>query len=193
MSVLEVTVALVKTRSGRRDRSGVAGFTVTIETGQEAAKAQAGLGFKVLATGFMVKAEIVLEDPENPLESGIIINVQPPGKKLKSINWLSGGERDLSSIALLFSIFLVKPSPFCAFDEIDAELDEENTRKFISLTKEFSQSVQFILISHNPNTIANVDYLYGVSMEEKGVSKIVSLELRKENYDKYIKQENEKK
>ena len=139
------------------------------------------------------KAEIVLEDPENPLESGIIINVQPPGKKLKSINWLSGGERDLSSIALLFSIFLVKPSPFCAFDEIDAELDEENTRKFISLTKEFSQSVQFILISHNPNTIANVDYLYGVSMEEKGISKIVSLELRKENYDKYIKQENEKK
>jgi len=133
------------------------------------------------------RANLILEDPSKPLESGIIINVQPPGKKLKSISWLSGGERSLSAIGLMFSIFLVKPSPFCALDEIDAALDDENNRRFVKMMKEFAQNTQFIIISHNPNTISNVDYLYGVSMEDKGISKIISLELRKEKIQEYVK------
>lgn len=132
------------------------------------------------------RANLSLEDPAKPLESGIVINVQPPGKKLKSISWLSGGERSLSAIGLMFSIFLVKPSPFCALDEIDAALDEENNRRFIKMMREFAQNIQFIIISHNTTTISNVDYLYGVSMEEKGISKVVSLELRKEKIKEYI-------
>ncbi|MBN1898461.1 MAG: AAA family ATPase [Spirochaetes bacterium] len=133
------------------------------------------------------RANIELEEESSPLESGIIINVQPPGKKLKSISWLSGGERSLSAIGLMFSIFLVKPSPFGALDEIDAALDEENNRRFIKMMKEFAKNSQFLIISHNANTISHVDYLYGVSMEEKGVSKVVSLELRKEKIKEYIK------
>lgn len=132
------------------------------------------------------RANLSLENPSRPLESGIIINVQPPGKKLKSISWLSGGERSLSAIGLMFSIFLVKPSPFCALDEIDAALDDENNRRFVKMMKEFAQNTQFIIISHNPTTISNVDYLYGVSMEEKGISKVVSLELRKEKIKEYM-------
>lgn len=134
------------------------------------------------------KANLTLDDPNNPLESGIIINVQPPGKKLKSINWLSGGEHSLSAIGLMFAIFLVKPSPFCAMDEIDAALDAENNQRFTKMMKEFAKNTQFLLISHNPNTISNVDYLYGVSMEEKGVTKIVSLDLKRTKIEEYIEQ-----
>ncbi len=133
------------------------------------------------------KASIELTDKENILESGVEINVQPPGKKPKSIDWLSGGERTLSAIGLMFSIFIVKPSPFCVLDEIDAALDEENINKFLKLMQEFSNKTQFLIVSHNKMTIAACSYLYGVTMEDKGVSKIVSLDLRKTKIDDYIK------
>ncbi|MDD5066347.1 MAG: AAA family ATPase [bacterium] len=133
------------------------------------------------------KADLILVDPENILETGIEINAQPPGKKINSYAWLSGGERTLLAIGLLFAIFLVKPSPFCVLDEIDAALDEQNNIKFINIMKEFSKNTQFLIVSHNKQTIANTDYLYGVTMEEKGISKIISLELRKEKIDEFIK------
>ncbi len=132
-------------------------------------------------------ASISLTDPDNVLESGIEINVKPVGKKVAKIDLLSGGERTLCAIGLMFSIFLVKPSPFCVLDEIDAPLDEENNRKFLTLMREFSSKTQFIIVSHNRMTISSCDYLYGITMEEKGISKVVSLDLKKEKIDDYIK------
>lgn len=123
--------------------------------------------------------EIVLVDPENVLESGIDITVRPPGKKPKSINLLSGGERTMTAIALLFSTYMVKPSPFCFLDEIDAALDEENVSRFLKMLKQFSQKTQFIMITHNKKTMSIASSIYGITMEEPGVSKIVSVKLEK--------------
>ncbi|MBU1078066.1 MAG: AAA family ATPase, partial [Spirochaetes bacterium] len=133
------------------------------------------------------KADLILQDPKNVLESGIEINAQPPGKKINTYTWLSGGERSLLAVVLSFSIFLVKPSPFCVLDEIDAALDDQNNLKFLKLMREFAENTQFLIVSHNKQTIVNSDYLYGVTMEEKGISKVVSLELKKEKIDDYIK------
>ena len=132
-------------------------------------------------------ADLILLEPDNVLESGIEINAQPPGKKINSYDWLSGGERSLVAIGLMFSIFQVKPSPFCVLDEIDAALDELSNLKFLKLLKEFSKNTQFIIITHNKQTIVNCDYLYGITMEEKGISKMVSIELKKEKIDEYVK------
>jgi chromosome segregation protein len=123
------------------------------------------------------RAELHLENPDAPLESGIDVLAQPPGKKLENINLLSGGERSLTGVSLMFAIYMVKPSPFCLLDEIDAALDEENVGRMTNLLKEFSANSQFIVITHNKRTVAGADVLYGVTMEESGVSKLVAIRL----------------
>ena len=124
------------------------------------------------------KAELSLLNPEDTLNSGIDIVVQPPGKKLESIALLSGGERSLTAAALIFAIYMAKPSPFCFLDEIDAALDEENIRRFAEMLREFSENCQFVIISHNKRTISIADTLLGITMEETGVSKLISARLR---------------
>jgi chromosome segregation protein len=122
-------------------------------------------------------AAVELDDTDNVLECGIEIMLRPPGKKLKNINLLSGGERALTAIALLFATYMVKPSPFCFLDEIDAPLDEQNIGRFVRLLKEFSRGSQFIIVTHNKKTMSIGETLYGVTMEEPGVSKLVSLKM----------------
>lgn len=124
-------------------------------------------------------AAVELDDMDNVLECGIEIMIRPPGKKLKNINLLSGGERALTAIALLFATYMVKPSPFCFLDEIDAPLDEQNIGRFVRLLKEFSRGSQFIIVTHNKKTMSIGETLYGVTMEEPGVSKLVSLRMDK--------------
>lgn len=126
------------------------------------------------------KADLYLVDPEKPLESGIEIEAQPPGKRLQSLTLLSGGERALTAIALLFAILRVKPTPFCILDEIDATLDEANVHRFADLLSNFSRDTQFIVVTHRRGTMELADALYGVTMEEMGVSKLISLQLKKQ-------------
>ncbi|MCK4359701.1 MAG: chromosome segregation protein SMC [Candidatus Cloacimonetes bacterium] len=118
-----------------------------------------------------------LEDMSHPLDSKIEIFASPRGKKITNINLLSTGEKALTAIALMFSIYLVKPSPFCVLDEIDAPLDDANINRFLHLLNKFSENTQFIIITHNKRTVEAVDYLYGITMEESGISKIVSVNL----------------
>jgi chromosome segregation protein len=125
------------------------------------------------------KADLVLADEGDVLESGIDIVARPPGKQLQSISLLSGGEQTMTAVALMFSIYQVKPSPFCVLDELDAPLDESNINRFIRVLQRFIQSSQFIIITHNKRTIGMADALYGVTMQERGVSKIVSVKFHK--------------
>ncbi len=123
------------------------------------------------------EADIWLADDEDPLESPIEIHASPQGKKTQRIDLLSGGERALTALSLLFSIYLVKPSPFCVLDEVDAPLDENNIGRFIRLLDDFKHQTQFVVITHNPRTIEAADWIYGVTMEEPGVSTIVGVRL----------------
>ena len=109
------------------------------------------------------------------MESGIEIIAKPPGKQLQSITLLSGGEKTMTAVSLLFSIYMVKPSPFCVLDEMDAPLDESNINRFIKILDRFVGQSQFVVISHNKKTIARADALYGVTMEEHGVSRLVGV------------------
>ncbi len=126
------------------------------------------------------RGELRLTDPENVLTSGIDIFAQPPGKKLENIALLSGGERSLTAVGLLFATYLVKPSPFCILDEIDAALDEANVGRFVNLLMEFGERSQFIVITHNKKTVTGAGTLLGVTMEESGVSKLVTMRLESE-------------
>jgi chromosome segregation protein len=123
------------------------------------------------------EASLWLEDADDPLESAIEIHASPRGKKTQRIDLLSGGERALTALSLLFGIYLVKPSPFCVMDEVDAPLDESNIYRFIRLLQEFKDQTQFIVITHNARTIEAGDWIYGVTMEEPGVSRIVGVRL----------------
>ena len=124
------------------------------------------------------EARLSLIDETHPLESGIDIVVRPPGKKLQNMSLLSGGEKALTAVALLFALFKIRPSPFCLLDEVDAPLDEANIDRFLTVLRSFIDTTQFLIITHNRKTIAMGDSLYGVTMEEPGVSKIVSVKVR---------------
>ena len=129
------------------------------------------------------KADLILVDENNVLESGIDIVARPPGKQLQGISLLSGGEQTMTAVALLFSIYQVKPSPFCLLDELDAPLDESNINRFVRVLQRFLDHSQFIIITHNKRTIGMADVLYGVTMQEQGVSRIVSVKMSKESED----------
>lgn len=131
--------------------------------------------FQRLFGGGEARAE--LSDPEAPLESGIEIRVRPPGKHTQSVLLLSGGEKALAAVALLLALFRIRPAPFCLLDEVDAPLDDANVERLAELLREMSEGTQFLLITHNRRTMAHADVLYGVTMEEPGVSRIVSVRL----------------
>jgi chromosome segregation protein len=123
------------------------------------------------------RADLALLDENDPLNCGIEISAKPPGKQLQSVSLLSGGERSMVAVALLFAIYMVRPSPFCILDEVDAAMDEGNINRFIRVLDRFIEQSQFIIITHNKRTIAKADVLYGVTMEERGVSKLVGIKL----------------
>ena len=122
--------------------------------------------------------DLILINEEDPLESGIEIIAKPKGKRPKSLSQLSGGEKTLTATALLFALYLLKPAPFCIFDEVDAPLDDANIQKFNRIIKKFSEDSQFIIITHNKLTMAAVDVIYGVYMEETGVSNVSAVDFR---------------
>jgi len=124
------------------------------------------------------QARIYLLDEDDPLESGIEIEARPPGKKPQSISLLSGGEQAMTALALLFAIFRAKPSPFCILDEVDAPLDDANIGRFLSMLDDFTDQSQFVVITHNKQTMARGNALYGVTMQERGVSQIVSVRFK---------------
>ena len=126
------------------------------------------------------KAELVLEDENNILECGIDIKVQPTGKKLQNMMLLSGGEKALTAIALLFAILKINPAPFCILDEIEAALDDVNVYRFAEFLKKFSKTTQFLVITHRKGTMEAADTVYGITMEENGISKLLSIRLKAE-------------
>lgn len=126
------------------------------------------------------ESDLKLIDADDPLESGIEIVARPPGIRLKSVTLLSGGQRTMAAVALLFAIYLVKPSPFCVLDEIDAALDDANIGRFCEILEDFTEKSQFLIVTHNKRTIAHADTVFGVTMPEKGVSKLVSMRFHKE-------------
>ncbi len=127
------------------------------------------------------QCDLILENPENLAETGIDVIAKPKGKRPTSLTQLSGGERTLTATALLFAIYLIKPAPFCILDEVDAPLDDANVGKFTNMIRQFSDNSQFIIVTHNKMTMSTVDVIYGVTMQEPGVSKLVSVDFRNLN------------
>ena len=123
------------------------------------------------------EGELTILDEDNILESDIQITAKPPGKKMKNLNLLSGGEKALTAISILFAIILAKPTPFCILDEIEAPLDDANIFRFGEYLKELSEDTQFIAVTHRRGTMEAADYIYGVTMEQKAISKVISLDL----------------
>lgn len=165
IEILSVTLVELQEACARR-------FIQTFET---ISKNFAIFGPKLFGGG---KAELHLENPEKPLESGVEILVCPPGKKPKSIDLLSGGEKALCAIALVFSMFMVRPSPICVLDEVDAPLDEANVHRFVAFIKEMSARTQFLMITHNKASMAAADTLVGVTMPQPGASKVLTVSLQ---------------
>jgi chromosome segregation protein len=125
-------------------------------------------------------ADLTLVQAEDPLESGIEIVAQPPGTKLKGISLLSGGQRTMTAVALLFAIYMVKPSPLCVLDELDAPLDDANVGRFTDIIREFTRFSQFVVITHNKRTVSAADAIFGATMQEKGVTRLFSMRFNKE-------------
>ncbi len=125
------------------------------------------------------RTEVKLSQPSQPLESGIEIIAQPPGKKVNSLNLLSGGEKSLTSLAFFFALFRYKPAPFCILDEVDAALDETNLTRFLNLMRKVKKQTQFILITHNFKSMEVADYIYGTTMPEPNITNIYALKLEK--------------
>ena len=119
---------------------------------------------------------MILEEPDNCLESAIEIKIQPPGKSVQNINLFSGGEKSLAALALLFSVLKVTPSPFCIYDEVEAALADVNVERFAKYMRRMTDKTQFISITHSRGTMEEADVLYGVTMQEKGVSKLLELQ-----------------
>ena len=172
-SDLELSIERLRNAIARINRTSRARFRETFEAVNEQFKQV----FPRLFRGG--RAHLGLTEAEDVLEAGIEITVQPPGKKLQNVNLLSGGEKALTALSLLMSVFLVKPSPFFLLDEVDAALDDANVDRFNQLLQEMSKSSQFLMITHNKHTIEIGDTLFGVTMEEPGLSKLVTVDLMK--------------
>ena len=133
--------------------------------------------FRELFNGGNARLYVEHDETKEPLRQGVEIEAQPPGKKLQNISLLSGGERTMTAAAILFAILKSNPMPFCVLDEIEAALDDANSARIANYLRKFSESTQFVVITHKKPTMEKSDVLYGVTMEEKGVSKIVSVKL----------------
>lgn len=131
-------------------------------------------------------ARLLLSDEEEPIESGIEIEARLPGKREQGLVLLSGGERSLTAVALVFALLRVSPTPFCVLDEVDAMLDESNVGRFLDLLRDLSKDTQFILITHNRNTVSAADVIYGVTMGKDSASQIISLKLEEVD-DNYVR------
>jgi chromosome segregation protein len=131
--------------------------------------------FQILFEGG--EAELVIMDESDVLETGLEIKAQPPGKRKLSLSLLSGGEKTLTSLAFLFALFQYKPSPFCVFDEVDASLDEANIQRFLKFLHRLKENTQFLIITHNFKTMEEADYIYGITMNEPGISTIYSMKM----------------
>ncbi|MCA1826583.1 MAG: chromosome segregation protein SMC [Myxococcales bacterium] len=172
-SDLEESIAKLRSAIGRIDKASKQRFRETFALVNDRFQQV----FPRLFRGGMAELQLV-EDPAQPgAEPGVEIVAQPPGKKLTSVNLLSGGEKALTAVSLIFAIFLIKPTPFCLLDEVDAPLDEANVGRYNEMVREMSRSSQFIVITHNKRTMEVADSLYGVTMEEPGISKTVSVKL----------------
>ena len=170
---LEDSLARLRSAIARIDRASKERFKETFKLVNERFMQV----FPRLFRGGMAELQLV-DDPANPgAEPGVEIVAQPPGKKLTSVGLLSGGEKALTAVSLIFAIFLIKPTPFCLLDEVDAPLDEANVGRYNEMVREMSRTSQFIVITHNKRTMEVADSLYGVTMEEPGISKIVSVKL----------------
>ncbi len=161
----------LRTSIRRVNRTAAEAFTTTFEQIRENFQRT----FLTLFEGG--ECDLWIEDPSDPLDSPIEISASPRGKRTQRIHLLSGGERALTALALLFAIYLAKPSPFCLMDEVDAPLDETNVLRFVRMLQRFKSDTQFVVITHNPRTIEAADWIYGVTMQEPGVSSIVGVEL----------------
>lgn len=162
------------------DKESRSAFKTTFEL----VRANFQKNFQILFKGG--EADLECLESHDVLEAGIEITAKPPGKQMRSLSLLSGGEKCLTAMALLFAIFEVKSSPFCILDEIDAPLDDSNVERFLNVVKEFVDRCQFVIITHNKKTMSLADRLYGVSMEEKGVSRLLFVEFAKENNEKLV-------
>jgi chromosome segregation protein len=170
---LEDSIAKLRSAIARIDRASKERFRETFALVNDRFRQV----FPRLFRGGTAELQLV-EDPANPAaEPGVEIVAQPPGKKLTSVGLLSGGEKALTAVSMIFAIFLIKPTPFCLLDEVDAPLDEANVGRYNEMVREMSRTSQFIVITHNKRTMEGADSLYGVTMEEPGISKTVSVKL----------------
>jgi chromosome segregation protein len=162
------------------------GLDRAIKKLDKAAREQFAATFEVVQKNFQEvfsslfeggEAQLALEENVDPLDAKIEINARPTGKKMRGVSLLSGGERALTAISLLFALYLVRPSPYCIMDEVDGPLDDANIGRFVNLLRRFSHQTQFIVVTHNKRTMAASDMLYGVTQEIKGISKLVAVQL----------------